>query len=398
MKKFLAILLLVSSKILTAQDIITTKENLIIRDIPAIPDSIAEDVQRYSESRSAVFCGWHPKRKEMIISTRFGNVPQLHLVAMPLGARKQLTFYNEPITNASFEPVKGDYFLFTKDKGGNENSQIYRYNLQDGKITLLTDGKQSQNGGMVWSRKGGHIAYGSTARNGADRDIYIMDPMNPSGSKLLLQVKGGGWQVLDWSRDDKELLVLEEISANESHYWLVDVATGNKKAVTQQDEHGTYYGPAKFNKNGTGIYFTTDKGSEFIRLAYMDLSTKITNFITSAINWNVETFDVSEDGKRVAFITNEAGLSKLYLLNTTTPTQQYFPVRTIPSGVYADLFFHKDNKTLLVSVNTPQSPTDLYVISTSNGKTERWTESEMGGMVAAELASPNLVKWSSFDG
>ena len=397
MNRFLIFLLLVSNH-LSAQDSIKFQANLIVDGIPAIPDSIAEDLQRYSESRSAVFCDWHPKRKEMIISTRFGNTPQLHMVTMPLGARKQLTFFNEPITNASFEPVGGNYFLFTKDKGGNEFSQIYRYNLQDGSITLLTNGKRSQNGGIIWSRKGKYIAYGSTARNGADRDIYIMDPLDSSSSKLLLQVSGGGWGVLDWSADDKRLLVAEEISANESHYWLVDAATGNKKELTPEGEHGVYYGNAKFNKTGSGIYFTTDKDNEFMRLAYMDLSTKKTNYLAPGINWNVETFDVSENGKRVAFVTNEAGQSKLYLLNTTTPTQQYFVIRTIPTGVYVNLSFHKDSKLLSVSVNSAQSPTDVYVISTSNGKTERWTESEMGGLVASELRSAELIKWKSFDG
>jgi dipeptidyl aminopeptidase/acylaminoacyl peptidase len=396
MKKFLIIFLL-SSNLLLAQEAERFPANLIAEGIPAIPDSIAESVQKYTESRSAVFCDWHPRRKEMIISTRFGNVAQLHLVSMPLGARKQLTFFNEPITNASFEPLRGNYFLFTKDKGGNEFSQIYRYNLADGKISLLTDGKRSQSGGIVWSSKGKYIAYGSTARNGADRDIYLMDPTDPSSNKLLLEVTGGGWGVLDWSPDDKQLLVTEEISANESHLWLVDVATGSKKELTLQGEHGVYYGDAKFNRNGTAIYYTTDRDNEFLRLASLDLTTQNVTYLTSGINWNVETFDLSDDGKRIAFITNEAGLSKLYILNTNTPTQQYFHIRTIPAGVYGNLSFHKDSKHLLVSVNSAQSPTDLFVISTSNGKTERWTESEMGGLVASELNSPELIKWQSFD-
>jgi dipeptidyl aminopeptidase/acylaminoacyl peptidase len=394
--KFLLIVLFFSQS-LFAQDTLGPSANLIAEGIPAIPSSIADDVQRYSESRSATFCDWHPKRKEMIISTRFGNVPQLHLVQMPLGQRKQLTFFNEPVTNAVFEPVNGDYFLFTKDKGGNEFSQIYRYDLVDGKITLLTDGQRSQNSGIVWSKKGKWIVYGSTARNGADRDIYIMDPRNPDSKKLLLQVTGGGWQVLDVSPDDKKLLVIEEISINEAHYWLVDVTTGTKTELTPQTEHGVAYGDGKFSKNGSGIYFTTDKDNEFTRLAYMDLSTKNINYITSSINWDVESFDVSEDGKRVAFITNEAGESKLYLLNTNAPTQQYFQIRTLGSGVYTSLSFHKDSKHFAVAVNSAQSPTDVYVISTVNGKTERWTESELGGIVASELRLPELIKWKSFD-
>lgn len=396
MKQFF-ILLFFQQHLLYAQDSLKPSPNLVIAGIPAIPATIAEDVQRYAEFRSAAFCAWHPKRKEMIISTRFGNVPQLHLVTMPLGVRKQLTFFDEPITNAIYEPVKGDYFLFTKDKGGNEFSQIYRYNLSNGKINLLTDGRRSQNGGIVWSRNGKWIAYASTARNGTDRDIYMMDPLNPSTNKLLLQVKGGGWRVLDCSYDNKQLLVDEQISASESHYWLVDVGTGNKKELTSRNERTVFYDEARFNKSGSGIYCITNKDNEFNRLAFMDITTKSINYLTSAIHWNVETFDVTEDGKRIAFTSNEAGESKLYLLNTTTPSNQYLPIKTLLPGVYNNVSFHKDSKHLLVSVNAAQYPTDLFVISTTNGKTERWTESEMGGIESSELRMPQLIKWKSFD-
>ena len=396
MKNLLAVFLLIS-QVLHAQDTTKSNTNLIAEGIPPIPDSIIESMYPYSEFRSASFCDWHPKRQEMIVSTRFGNVPQLHLISMPLGARKQLTFYSDPITNASFEPKKGDYFLFTKDKNGDEFSQIYRYTMQDGKIDLLTDGNRSQNGGITWSKKGKWMAYTSTSRNGTDRDIYVMDPADKATNKLLLQTLGGGWQVVDWSNDEKQLLIREAVSANESHYWLVEVATAKKIAVTPSSEHGVFYGKARFNKNGTGIYFTTDRENEFTRLAYMDISTKAITYLTSSIRWNVENFDVSEDGKRVAFITNEAGESKLYILNTTTPAQQYFLIRTISTGVYGGLTFHQNSKHLAITINSVHFPADVYVISTSNGKIERWTESEMSASVASNLRAAELIKWRSFD-
>ena len=46
---------------------------------------------------------------------------------------------------------------------------------------------------------------------------------------MLLQLEGGGWGVAGWSADNKKLLVVEEVSANQTNLWLVDVATGEKK-------------------------------------------------------------------------------------------------------------------------------------------------------------------------
>ena len=59
-----------------------------------------------------------------------------------------------------------------------------------------------------------------------------MDPTDPKTDKLLLQVEGGGWGVASWSADNKKLLVVNEVSANETYLWLVDVATGEKKMLT----------------------------------------------------------------------------------------------------------------------------------------------------------------------
>src|SRR5262245_54777276 len=91
---------------------IAPTENLVVDGIPAIPASLVDEVRRYTESRPANFADWHPSRREMLISTRFGNTAQVHQVKMPGGARTQLTFFNEPVSGATFEPVQGKYFVF----------------------------------------------------------------------------------------------------------------------------------------------------------------------------------------------------------------------------------------------------------------------------------------------
>ena len=396
MKKIF-LFLLVSTQLVFAQnkDVITPTPNLVVQGIPDIPVSIKNDLMRYTESRAASFADWHPVKRNMLISTRFANVAQLHLVKIPLGARKQITFYEDAVSSGTFEPVKGDYFLFNKDAGGNEFSQIYRYDVADGNVTMITDGGRSQNGDIVWNVNGKWIAYGSTRRNGSDRDIYIMDPKNPSSDKLLSQLSGGGWQVLDWLPDSKKLLVIEFISANESHYWMIDIATGNKTELTDRKVTGVANGSAEFTKDGKGIYYTTDKDNEFARLAYMDLATKKTKYITT-IPWDVDGFDLSDNGKHIVFLTNEAGESKLYLLHTNN--NQYKKIEGLPHGVYGSPAFHKNNKDVAVNINSARAAADVFVIDVSTGKSERWTESEMGGLVAEQLSMPSLIKWKSFDG
>ena len=54
----------------------------------------------------------------MLITTRFADTAQVHLVRMPGGARRQMTFFPDRVAGASFPPGNGDFFLFSKDVGG----------------------------------------------------------------------------------------------------------------------------------------------------------------------------------------------------------------------------------------------------------------------------------------
>src|SRR5689334_15721896 len=158
---------------------------LIVEGIPPIPASIAQQADRYTQVRSAAFLDWHPKQREMLISTRFGDVPQIHRVSAPGASRTQLTFFPDRVTSAHYDPVNGSYFIFSKDIGGGEWYQYYRYDLDTGNITLLTDGK-SRNLGAVFANHSGQFAYVSTRRNGRDTDLWLMDAAHPETDHMLL--------------------------------------------------------------------------------------------------------------------------------------------------------------------------------------------------------------------
>ncbi len=370
-------------------------DNLVVENIPPVPVAIAEKANQYGEFRSAGLQDWHPSKREMLIGTRFADVPQIHIVKMPGGDRTQLTFFPDRTGGGHFGP-KGDYFTFSKDIGGGEWFQIYRYDIASGKVTLLTDGK-SRNTGRSFAHNDNRIAYSSTRRTGQDNDIYVMDPTDPKSDKLLLQVGGGGWDVASWSADNKKLLVVNGVSANETYLWLVDVATGEKKMLTPKSgDIQIAYSGGPFGKDGKGFYTTTDRDSEFQRLAYFDLATMNPTYLTSDIKWDVDSVDLSEDGKTLAFVTNEDGISKLYLMNTATG--KYRPVAGFPAGLVGGLAFHQNSRDLGFVLTSARSTSDVYSVDVVTNKLERWTSSETGGLNTATFAEPQLIKWPTFDG
>src|SRR3989442_6942616 len=268
---------------LAQSEVVTPNDNLVTYGLPPMPAAIAAAARPYSEFRSAAFWDWHPTRREMIIGTRFGDAQQLHRVRSPGGDRTQLTFFPDPVSGASYQPTDGRYIVFTKDVGGAEFFQKYRYDVATGETTLLTDGK-SRNVGGAWSHKGDRYAYMSTRRNGRDLDLWAVDPGNPPSDRMVAQLEGGGWGASDWSPDDKTLLLMEYVSVNESYLWLVDVASGEKTLLTSKGEGAKVaYGSATFAFDGKGIYVTTDRESEFQRLAYFELATRRHRYLTSRI-------------------------------------------------------------------------------------------------------------------
>ncbi len=373
---------------------IVPNENLVVEGIPTIPQALGPTVSRYTQFRSASLSSWHPTKREMLISTRFGDVTQVHQVKFPMGDRQQLTFETERIGGASFQPTKGDYFLFSKDAGGNEFSQNYRYDLATSDITLLTDGK-SQNSGGVWSNKGDRIVYSSTRRTGKDRDFYVMDPRNPKTDRVLIQNIGGGWAIVSWSPDDRQILMGEYVSANESYLWLLDVQTGKKTRITPANQKVSYRN-AVFSKDGKGIYLITDNKSEFHRLAYLDLSTQQYRYLTTNIPWDIENMDLTKDGRHIAFTANENGASVLRVLDTRT--RQLVKLPKLPVGLVSGINWHQNSQDLGFTLISAKSTADVYSIDIRNGKLDRWTASETGGLNTNNFSDAELVSWRSFDG
>jgi len=381
--------------LVTTTSVAQLPENLVVDGIPPTPKGLRADATRYLEFRAASFNSWHPVKRELLITTRFADSTQMHEVRMPGGARRQLTFTPEPVSGGGWQPKQGGYIVFAQDTGGGEFFQFYRLDPDTGKITLLTDGK-SRNGSGAFSHDGGQFAYTSTRRNGRDTDVYVMNPADPKSDRLLIELSGGGWGVTDWSEDASQILLMEYISINLSRIYVLDVKSQTKQLLTPDEAKPVAYGGAQFARDGKSIFFTSDKDSEFQRLRRMALPAKTTHDLTPNLVWNVDEFDLSPDGKTIAFITNEDGVGRLHLIDAKSGRQRRAP--QLPLGIPARVNWHENGRDLAFNFTSARSPADVFSFDTKTGKLERWTESETGGLNTANFVEPELIKSKSFDG
>jgi len=376
-------------------------DNMTLDGIPSIPVAIAEEASRYGQYRSASFAQWHPERLEMLVRTRFGNTAQVHRVAAPGAFREQLTFFDEPAGGLSSYAVNGpngEFFTYVRDVGGGEFYQLYRHDVATGRSTLLTDGTKRHGGGVL-SDNSGQLAYmrRDADEEGAFTQIRVIDPRFPESDRLVTTLRGGGWRPLDWSPDAKSILLIEYISINDSRVWVMDAGTGEvRRLLPARDGTSVAHRGAIFSEDGKGIYVTSDAGSEFLELMFVDRETLKQKVLSGDINWDVRSFDVSKDGKRIAFSVNEAGASALYLHDMVA--EQTTRVEKLPAGVMGGLHWHNDNEHLAFSFSDSSTPGDVFVLNASSSEIVRWTHSETGEVDTTFLPEPEVIKWRSFDG
>jgi len=304
----------ISSEVFTTS---ANNGNLILEDIPEIPQNIKDDLKRFQSVRSAPFRGFDVTGKKIYISTGFGNVSQLHLVERPDGARNQITYFDEPIGSVSKQP-NGSLIAFTMDAGGSENAQIFMLNPVDGSYDLLSDG-ESRNGGPLWDNSGKMIAYRSNRRNGASNDVWMMSIDSPKSAEILLEATDGtSWGPIDWSEDNSKILIQNYISVTNSKVYILDTVTKDKRLILGDKNTQSVNSGLSFDKDSSGVFYVTDEFGEFNNLAHKNLKTDEITLITKDIGWDVDGFTISKDGKRAAFKVNENGYSSLYLLNTSS--------------------------------------------------------------------------------
>ena len=374
--------------------------NLVMQDVPEIPDAVVLDLVRYQNVRSAGFLAFSADGQSVYVRTRFGDVPQIHVVSSAGGRRTQLTFFNEPMGSVSRQP-NGHRLMFTMDAGGSEFSQIFLFDPASGDAVMLTDG-QSRNGAIEWDRRGEFFAFQSTRRNGRSNDVWMMEVDHPESATMIFESPDGTWWGPGGFDSEGQLSLIQNyVSVVDSRVHLLDLATGESKRLVGGDESTSVNLSAGFDQSGEGFFFITDRGGEFSQLAWALISDPDdVKIITSGINWDVEVMVLSDDKSRGAFVVNVGGIDEVYLIDTSS--HAYVKVDSLPTGLVGKMDFSPDGRQLAMTLNTYNTPSDTFVLSLGREPLEalelnRWTYSEIGGLNTQAFVMPELIHYKTFD-
>lgn len=388
-----SLLLAAAPAALTAQTPVQTRQigTATLENVPPIPADVRAAVQHYQNYREATFRDWLPDGS-ILITTRFGATNQVHRVAAPGAARTQLTFFDEPIGGA--ETIPGtSRFLITRDTGGDEWFQLYAMGLTGDPAALTEPGTRNQS--AAFSKDGRLIAWSRAVKGSGDYAILTADPADPATRRVAYQGKGSIGPA-DISADRSRILLERNISNRETRLSILDLATGQASELPWTSDPARYEG-ARFAKGGASVIAITDHGSDVRRLVEIDIASGKRTAITPAdLKWDVETFDIADDGAVIAYSVNEDGYSRIWYHDQVNGRRWSIDA---PNGALTALKFSPDRSKLAISISTAKSAGDVWVADfTDNLKLTRWTFSELGGLDPKSLAEPKLIRFPSFDG
>jgi dipeptidyl aminopeptidase/acylaminoacyl peptidase len=400
-----AVVVLLPAFAVAQEPTIAVPPTVKVEGIPSVPQSVADGLARYAQYRQAQLIAWHPTKRQVLITTAFGEFPQLHLVDGPGKSRAQLTWLPRPgvsrLLFAAFDPADPNILVFQRDPAGGEAKSLYRYDMTTNEVSLVVDSKSRF--GPVWSRQGKWIAYDSSERNGKDRDLYLVEPADPKTKRRLAEVEGP-WSPQDWSPDGASLLALEIVSNFETYVWRVDVKTGEKKALTPRAGEKVAWFDIRYSADGRAVYAANDSADK-PRIWRCDLASGKWTPVTSeadAIDTTTgvgatrsSSYELSADGSMMALLIDRGSTNELRVVDLGTMKAR--PLPALPPGVISQLRWRPGSREIGFSLASLKSPGDVYSIDTSLGTLSRWTTSEIT-FNADSLPPPEVVQFKSADG
>lgn len=363
-------------------------------NVPRLPLSYLKDVYALTKQSDEMnrFLGWSKSDKKMYVQMvdnfqlRYftlsgpGEEPEL-IEGLPEKAR--LTAINP---NPEIKQL-----IYSLDEEGNENWQLYRYDMDSGKSTLITNGKDKYSA-VRYNPSGSRIIYISNRREANYYDHYMMDPMDPNSEKLIRENDDKFYNIDSWSPDGKQVVVRKFVTSTEKEPYILNVDNGQLIAMHHDSATKANYNGLEWANDGTTIYYPSTHNSDFMQLHKYLVDSRVDTVLTKNIPWDVMNVTSSPDSKWVVFIVNEDGAHKLFMHNTINGNTKRFDKLPIGNIPYA-AFYPLEDCTIGFNFIRPSGAIDIYSYNLETEELEQWFLSDN----KSDFPDPQIIHYPTFD-
>ncbi|HJT85787.1 MAG TPA: S9 family peptidase [Nitrososphaeraceae archaeon] len=320
-------------------------------------------------------------------------------------ASHQLTnFIDYSIRHVFSSPVD-NCAIFFADHHGTENFQIYRiddiFNSWPQSITNNSNVRYEW-GSECFSPNGKYIVYGSNESNPSDMLVYVRNMKSTSEDNFCITEREGWYTPGYWSPDNKRLNCIQLVTLTDYTVWIVDVESRKmeKIALDNNVDKSSRFITGPWHPDGKGFFIISDSNREFAGLAFYDVDKSKLEWIHTPQR-DIELVNISPDGTNLFWTENVDGYSNLFIKNLLN--EEVKEVTDLSrKGVIEDLKISNNGKKIGLMIDTPTSPTNIFVIDIDNydenAKSNAITQSLLGNISVDVLIEPQLIKFKSFDG
>lgn len=316
------------------------------------------------------------------------NPFRIHRVSGPGGELEYLPAI--PRTARGFHTDPGrPYAILSWDSDGNERPHLYRWDLGVGAPEPVTSG-DDRHAFAGFEPGGTRMAYRKDPGNGEAGELRIVDPLDPSSERRVAEL-AYGWGVADWSPAGDEFLVVASSSNQANRLLTLDAATGAFTPVPGAATDSVLHGAVQYARRGGGIYYTSNRDSEYRHLRRLDPATAEETLLTGDIPWDVIRVEQTGDGERLLIQVNEDARDRYYLYDVDSGERRQLDLFEV--GLVGVLL-HPEQPLAIVNHTDPTGISRGYVYDLGTDELTLWVGPEPEPGV---VLSTRVVRYPTFD-
>ncbi len=353
-----------------------------------VPKANQYTIDQFLNTTNIFGGSFSPDQKDLLVTSNESGIFNAYTIPVAGGEMTSLTnSEKESIFSISYFP-EDKRVLFRSDDNGNEIHHLFVRN-EDGTIQELTKGAKARASFYGWAHDGKSFFYGFSQRDPRYMDVYEMQIADFS-SQLIYQ-NDASYNFNGISNDKKYMALSKSVNTNDADLFLYHFDT---KKLSQINEAQAAYQAADFSTNSDALYFLTNEGGEFMRLAKYDIASGIQEKVMEE-NWDIAYAYFSHQGKYQVIGVNDDGKNVVKVIETATGQPLAFP--KFESGDVTSVGISRTEDLMRFYVGSSSSPSNLYIYDFSNGKHDKLTNTLNKEINATDLVNATVVRYPSFD-
>ncbi len=346
-------------------------------------------LEKYLNIRSATNPVFSYDDEYIAFLTNITGVNQIWKIKSSGGWANQLTYFNDTVRFLSLSPSE-DKIIFGMDNGGNENIQLYITDINGTAIELISKSPTATYNFGAWSKDGKMIAFTSNEREKEFFDVYIKEI--GTGEIKMVYKSNSTFLVEDWAHNNEYILLKEIVSGSNANLYLLKWKSGEIELLTPHKGDAKYEN-AKFNADDSAIWLITDYNNNFMQLAKLNIENKELEFFKT-IPYDYEEFELSKDGRYLAYTINIDGISNLIIKDLKTKKDWGFEGL---HGLIFNLEFSNNSAKLAFVYTSSKDNPDIWLFDINKQEVSQLTFSDKAGIPPESFIEPELIKYKSFD-